>query len=269
MEKAVILARGLGRRMRQGDASASLSDNQQAVAATGVKALVPIDRPFLDYVLTALADAGYRQICLVVGPEHDVLREYYGRTLSYERLSVEFALQAEPRGTADALAAAAGFAGGDPFLVINSDNHYPVDALSALRGLQGPGLAVFERESMLARSNIPPERITRFAVVEADEAGNLRRILEKPNPEQVARLPEPVGVSMNCWRFDASIFASCAAIKPSVRGELEIPDAVQHAIGEMGQTFRVLTFRSAVLDLTSQTDVEGVAEILAGTPVNL
>ena len=74
MEKAVILARGLGRRMRKTD-GASLRDDQQAVAATGVKALVPIDRPFLDYVLTALADAGYRQICLVVGPEHEVLRE--------------------------------------------------------------------------------------------------------------------------------------------------------------------------------------------------
>ena len=61
MEKAVILARGLGRRMRKTD-GASLRDDQQAVAATGVKALVPIDRPFLDYVLTALADAGYRQI---------------------------------------------------------------------------------------------------------------------------------------------------------------------------------------------------------------
>ena len=74
---------------------------------------------------------------------------------------------------------------------------------------------------------------------------------------------------MNCWRFDARIFASCAAIEPSVRGELEIPDAVQHAIDEMGQEFSVLTFRSAVLDLTSQADVEGVAEKLAGSPVRL
>ena len=74
---------------------------------------------------------------------------------------------------------------------------------------------------------------------------------------------------MNCWRFDARIFASCAAIEPSVRGELEIPDAVQHAIDEMGQEFSVLTFRSAVLDLTSQADVEGVDEKLAGSPVHL
>ena len=269
MEKAVILARGLGKRMREDQGGASLSDGQREVAATGVKALVPIDRPFLDYVLTALADAGYRQICLVVGPEHDVLREYYGRALSYERLSVDFALQVEPKGTADAVAAAEEFAGSDPFLVINSDNHYPVEALGSLRRLRGPGLAAFERESMLAHSNISPDRITRFAVVEADDAGNLRRIVEKPDPEDLERLPDSVGVSMNCWRFDAGIFASCAAIQPSVRGELEITDAVQHAIDEMGQKFSVLTFRSAVLDLTSQTDVEGVAEKLAGSPVNL
>ena len=268
MEKAVILARGLGRRMRKTD-GASLRDDQQAVAATGVKALVPIDRPFLDYVLTALADAGYRQICLVVGPEHEVLREYYGRTLSYERLSVDFALQVEPKGTADAVAAAEGFAGDDPFLVINSDNHYPVEALSALRRLGGPGLAVFERGSMLANSNIPPERITRFAVVESDEVGNLRRIVEKPDPEDVERLSDSVGVSMNCWRFDERIFAACEAIEPSERGELEITSAVQYSIDHLDTRFEVIPIRGPVLDLTSRSDIESVAERLRGQQVHL
>ena len=57
MDKAVILARGLGTRMRVQDAAAGLSADQAAVAATGIKALMPIDRPFLDYVLGALAEA--------------------------------------------------------------------------------------------------------------------------------------------------------------------------------------------------------------------
>ena len=63
--RAVILARGLGTRMRRSDAEADLSDDQAAVAATGVKALIPIGRPFLDYVLSALADAGIVSVCLV------------------------------------------------------------------------------------------------------------------------------------------------------------------------------------------------------------
>jgi glucose-1-phosphate thymidylyltransferase len=46
--KVVILARGLGTRMRRADASAELAGDQAAAAELGVKALIPIGRPFLD-----------------------------------------------------------------------------------------------------------------------------------------------------------------------------------------------------------------------------
>ncbi len=269
MDKAVILARGLGTRMRQQDPEAGLSAQQAEVAATGVKALIPIDRPFLDYVLSALADAGYRRICLVVGPEHGELRRYYGEVLRYQRLELGFAIQEQPLGTADAVAAAEAFAAGDSFLVINSDNYYPVGALEALRYLQGPGLAAFSRAGMLAGGNIPPERLSRFALVEADGQGCLQRIVEKPDPALLASLPEPVMVSMNCWRFDPGIFAACRAVKPSPRGELELTDAVQYAAEVLGQRFRVLCFAEAVLDLSSRADVGPVSERLAGREVRL
>jgi len=269
MDKVLILARGLGTRMRRQNPDVVLSAQQQEVAATGVKALMPIERPFLDYVLAAVADAGYGRVCLVIGPEHEELREYYGKTLTYERLEVEFAVQEKPLGTADAVAAGEGFAAGEPFLMINSDNYYPAEALAALRELNGPGLAVFSRESMLAGSNIPAERLLKFAVVEVGGDGCLGRIVEKPEPEVIESLPEPVGVSMNCWRFDERIFPACRAIAPSPRGELEVPDAVQHAIDELGVEFRALHFEAAVLDLSSREDVAGVAERLAGKEVRV
>lgn len=269
MDKVVILARGLGTRMRRENPRVKLSVRQEQVAATGVKALMPIERPFLDYVLTALADAGYRRICLVIGPEHSELREYYGKTLSYARLKVEFAVQEKPLGTADAVVAGESFAAGEPFLMINSDNYYPVEALAALRTLEGPGLAVFDRESMLVGSNIPAERLFKFAVVEVDAEGYVKRIIEKPAPEVVDALPSPVGVSMNCWRFDARIFPACRAISPSPRGELEVTDAVQYAIDALGVRFKALPFASAVLDLSSREDVVGVTQRLAGKEVRL
>lgn len=269
MDKAVIMARGLGKRMRQQDPDAGLSPEQAEMAATGVKALIPIDRPFLDYVLSALADAGYRRVCLVVGPEHEELRRYYGEMIRYQRLELEFAIQVRPLGTADAVAAAESFAAGEPFLVINSDNYYPIAALASLRNLQGPGLAAFSREGMLAGSNIPPERLSRFALVEIDDQGCLRRIVEKPDPALLASLPEPVWVSMNCWRFDQGIFAACRAVKPSPRGELELTDAVQHAAEVLGQRFQVLRCAEAVLDLSSRADVGPVAARLAGREVSV
>ena len=72
---AVILARGLGTRMRREDAAAALGEDQAKVADTGVKAMIPIGRPFLDYVLSGLADAGLSEVCLVIGPEHGAVRD--------------------------------------------------------------------------------------------------------------------------------------------------------------------------------------------------
>ena len=268
MDKAVILARGLGKRMREEDSSTQLSSEQAAMAAQGLKAMMPIDRPFLDYVMSGLADAGYRDVCLVIGPEHDVVRDYYG-SVERTRLQIHFAVQEEPLGTADAVAAAEQFAGTDPFLMINSDNYYPQEALRRLRGLATPGLPLFDRDTLFASSAIDPERITRFAVGSTDAAGRLLRVIEKPTPDVIRGLPDPVGVSMNCWRFHAGIFEACQSIEPSPRGELEITDAVQYAIDHQAATFQTVFTRAAVLDMTSRADIQTIREKLAGTRVEL
>ncbi len=268
MDKAVILARGLGTRMRRADDTAALDDRQAAAAATGVKALIPLDRPFLDYVLSALADAGYRWVCLVVAPQHDVLREYYVEQSPPQRLHLDFAVQQEPRGTADAVAAAESFAGDDPFLVINSDNYYPIEALRDLRDGQGSAVALFEQESMIAGSNIAADRLRQFAVGRIDDRGCLERVLEKPDEATLATLPRPLWLSMNCWRFGPTIFQACRSIPPSARGELEIPDAVQYAIDTLGEPFRVVKSRAPVLDMTCRGDIAAVAARLSGVEVH-
>ena len=57
MDKAVILARGLGTRMRRQEEGVELSAEQQAAANSGQKAMIRFGRPFLDYVLADLAEA--------------------------------------------------------------------------------------------------------------------------------------------------------------------------------------------------------------------
>jgi dTDP-glucose pyrophosphorylase len=268
MDKAVILARGLGTRMRKADDDAVLTEEQKRIAAVGVKAMMPMGRPFLDYVISSLADAGCGRVCLVIGPEHDALRDYYSG-LDCKRVKIDFAIQQEPLGTADAVAAAEGFAADDNFLVINSDNYYPPQAFAALKELDGPGLAGFERRTMLAGSNIEPERIAKFAIIEIGRDGMMKRILEKPTPEQLAAAKEPVCLSMNCWRFTKKIFEACRNIEPSARGELEIPDAVQYAIDRLGENFRVAVMMAAVLDMSSRKDVGPIARKLKGMEVSL
>jgi glucose-1-phosphate thymidylyltransferase len=267
-DQVVILARGLGTRMRRADREAHLSPEQAAVADTGLKALLPVaDRPFLDYVLSAVAQAGLRRACLVVGPEHETLRKRYTEAAP-RRLEIAFAVQQEPRGTADALASAEEMTGDRPFLALNSDNYYPVEALQALRNVEGSGVALFERKAMAEQGNIPPQRVSQLAVALVKQ-GLLSRIIEKPDREVLAGLPRPILVSMNCWRFDPEIFRACRAVGPSARGELELPDAVQYAIDVLHVGFQVLTFALPVLDLSGRSDLPAVAARLASVEVDL
>ena len=269
IDKVVVMAAGLGTRMSKANSGAGLDAEQAAVADTGVKALIPIDRPFLDYVLTVVADAGYTKVCLVIGPEHHELRRYYGEELQTDRLTISFAVQEKALGTANAVPAAEKFADGDDFIVINSDNHYPLEALEGLRKLDGVGTALFSREGMFGGSNIPHERLRAFAVVQVTEDGYLKKIIEKPDEETLAALPEPLYLSMNCWRFGPRIFEACRAIEPSVRGEYELPDAVQYAMDKLGERYKTVPVDAAVLDLSFRSDVLPVAEKLAGVEVKL
>lgn len=255
--------------MRGAAPAAGLTTEQATTADAGMKGMIPIGRPFLDFVISALADAGITDVCLVIGPEHERVREYYGRAVELTRVRVQFAVQRQPRGTADAVAAAESFAGGDTVLVLNSDNYYPIHTLRALRELGSAGVAVFERQALIRLGNIDADRIARFSVVAIDSDRTLRRIIEKPDAAAVASLGDEVFVGMNSWSFPPEIYAACRRVAPSVRGELEIQDAVQLARDEMGVTFRVLTFHDGVLDLSTRGDIASVAERLRGTEPRL
>ena len=73
---ALVLARGLGSRMRQAASGVTLDPQQASAADAGLKAMMPFGRPFLDFVLQSLADAGLREAALVLGPEHESVRDY-------------------------------------------------------------------------------------------------------------------------------------------------------------------------------------------------
>ncbi len=268
LTKAVILARGLGTRMRRAADEVSLDAAQARAADSGVKGLIPVGRPFLDYVMTGLADAGFREVCLVIGPEHDAVRDYYTRRAVPSRVRVAFALQESPLGTADAVAAAEAFASGQEFLVINSDNYYPGEALGALRTLGGCGLAGFDRAALVREGNIEDERVSRYAVLQVDPDGRLSDIVEKPEGREWACAGEHALISVNCWRFGPSIFEAVRRIGPSPRGEFELADAVRQAM-RAGERFAVVRVAAGVLDLSYRGDIPSVARRLAGVEVRL
>lgn len=242
--------------MRAADESAVLTKEQTLVASQGIKALIPVadGKTMLELMLENLADAGFVDLCLVIGPEHDTIRKF----CSVNDLQVSFAVQQEPLGTSDAVLAAESFIGPDDlFLVVNSDNLYPVEGLRRLRNEARPALIGFERSSLIAKSNISEDRIAKFAAVEIDDERNLIRIVEKPKDIAASSY-----VSMNAWLFSPKIFDACKAIGPSERGEYEITAAVQYAIDVLGERFAVVTSNEGVLDLSSRADIESVSRFV-------
>jgi glucose-1-phosphate thymidylyltransferase len=268
--KAVVLARGLGTRMKTPDDGASLSPEEARIADTGVKALVPLseDRPLLDYILSALADAGATDICLVIGPEHRSIRERYTKIAPPRRFRITFAVQERPLGTADALLSAEEFVAGQEFLALNSDNYYPVSALRTLVELGRPGTVLFRPEALAARSNIEPGRIRAFALGHAGADGCLDSLIEKPDAEILPEIGSGRLVSMNLWRLPTRIFDVCRRLVPSARGELELPEAIATTIAE-GVRLRVIVSDEGVLDLSKRSDISTVKERLRGVVVKL
>lgn len=254
--------------MRRSDSSASLGSDQSAVADAGVKAMIPVGRPFLDFVLSALADAGFSRVCLVVGPEHGIIRDHYEGEGRPTRISVEFAIQEKPLGTANALLAAESVVAGRDFIVLNSDNYYPPEALQRLRSAQAPAIAGFRRKALIELGNVDADKVTRFGALDVDEQGFLRRILVGKAAQEIED-KENALASMNCWAFDRRIFEACRQVPISVRNEFELPQAVQLAIDTMNMKIRVIPIDAGVLDLSSRGDISAVARRLSGIEVSL
>ncbi len=267
-DKAVILARGLGTRMRKAADDVALDGRRAELAGRGLKVLMPIHgRPFLDYIVDSLIRAGIRRICFVIAPDADLMRREADRMAKASRAEVTCSVQAKPLGTADAVLAAEAFAAGDSFVMCNGDNLYPDAALARLAECEDGvcRIVAFDRDALVVEGNISKERIRHFAVVTASDGCDLLGIVEKPDdPEQYAR-DGRLWVNMNLYRFTPGIFDACRSIEPDPdRGELELTAAVATMLESEEGGFLVEFCSDGVLDLTTRADVGAVEAALVG-----
>ncbi len=254
---------------READGAVGLDAAQTAAASAGHKAMMPVGRPLIEHLLTAVADAGLRDAVLVIGPEHTDIRAHFAAALAEEprrRIAVRFAEQAEPRGTADAVLAARDACGEAPFVVLNGDTWYPPEAIAAVAQAPAPAFGAFDAEALVRLSNIPAERVLAFALCDVAPDGGLREIVEKPVADHPLALASRRAVSMNLWHFGPEIFAALARVTPSPRGELELVDAARGVL-RSGARVQAVPLATGVLDLSTRGDVASVAARLAGRPV--
>jgi dTDP-glucose pyrophosphorylase len=267
LAKAVVLAAGRGTRMQAARPALALEPAQAEHADRGVKSLIPFHGvPFIAYVLGALADAGFGEVCIVVGAGADAVRRL-AESLATSRIRIVTAAQAAPLGSADALLAAEAFTAGDDFAVINADNYYAPASLALLHTLGGSGLVAFRVGILTAAGNVTVERIAAYALVTTDN-GRLTDIVEKPAAAVVHRLDPASLVSMTCWRFGPSVYAACRSVPRSTRGEYELPAAVRLMM-QRGERLHAAVSAEPVLDLSVRDDIPSVAALLRGVGVRL
>jgi glucose-1-phosphate thymidylyltransferase len=213
--KGLILSGGKGTRLRP-------------LTYTSAKQLVPIaNKPVLFYGIEAIADAGIRDIGIVVGDTHAEIRAAVGDGSRWG-VRVTYIEQDAPRGLAHAVKISRDFIGGDPFVMYLGDN------------LLNKGITEFVKEfgeqrpaAQILLARVPDPQM--FGVAELRD-GKVVRLVEKPK--------EPIGdlALVGVYMFSADVFESVERIRPSLRNELEITDAIQDLID------RGLTVRPKIVD---------------------
>ena len=201
--KGLILSGGKGTRLRP-------------LTYTSAKQLVPVaNKPVLFYGIEALAEAGIREIGIVVGDTREEIKAAVGDGSRWG-VRVTYIEQDAPRGLAHAVLISEPFIGTDPFVMYLGDN------------LLNKGITAFTEEfvreapaAQILLTRVPDPQM--FGVAELVD-GRVVRLVEKPKePKSDLAL---VGVYM----FSPAVFESVKRIKPSFRNELEITDAIQDLI---------------------------------------
>lgn len=227
--KGIILAGGRGTR---------LYPNTIVVS----KQLLPIyDKPLIYYPLSVLLLAGIKEVLIISTPED---------TLNYEMLlgdgkrlgiSIEYKIQDQPRGLADAFILGADFIGDDSVCLVLGDNiffgqDFSTILLRAKEQIKNGGAAIF---------GYPVANPKEFGVVEFDENNKVISIEEKPKrPKSGYAVP-------GLYFYDNRVVEIAKNVQPSARGEIEITSVNNHYLKEKNLNVSLMGRGMAWLDTGS------------------
>ncbi len=222
--KGIILAGGSGTRLYPLTISVS-------------KQLLPVyDKPMIYYPIAVLMQAGIKDILIISTPEDTPrMQKALGNGKNFG-INLSYKIQESPNGIAQSFILAEEFIGHSSVCLILGDNIFYGNGFEKqIRNaskLTSGGVVFGYRVS-------DPER---YGVVDLDEDGNVRSIVEKPK-EFISNY-----AVTGLYFYDNTVIEKSKTLKPSARGELEITDIHNLYLDEEELKVEILEQGTAWLD---------------------
>ena len=199
--KGIILAGGKGTRLHPSTISIS-------------KQLLPVyDKPMIYYPLSVLMLAGIKNI-LIITTTHD-LKSYKNLLGSGTKLGIklEYMVQDQPKGLAEAFIIGEQFIGGDNVCLILGDNIIYGDGLT---DILAKSITEVEKNDNAVTFGYYVNNPSSYGIFEFDSKGSVIEIVEKP------KIPKSNFAVIGLYFYPNNVVEISKNVKPSERGELEI-----------------------------------------------